>query len=141
MIKQGSKVKVHYTGKYTNDSIFDTSYRDDRTALEFVVGEGQLIKGFEDAVLGMIPGEKKTVQIDPERAYGAINQEMIISVPKNMVPENEEVGQTLGGTLKNGQEVPFMVKEVNDSDILLDANHPLAGETLVFDIEVLEVIE
>ena len=78
MIKQGSKVKVHYTGKYTNDSIFDTSYRDDRSALEFVVGEGQLIKGFEDAVLGMIPGEKKTVQIDPERAYGAINKEMII---------------------------------------------------------------
>ena len=141
MIKQGSKVKVHYTGKYTNDSIFDTSYRDDRTDLEFVVGEGQLIKGFEDAVLGMIPGEKKTVQIDPERAYGAINKEMIISVPKNMVPENVEVGQTLGGTLKNGQEVPFMVKEVTDSDILLDANHPLAGETLVFDIEVLEVIE
>ena len=141
MIKQGSKVKVHYTGKYTNDSIFDTSYRDDRSALEFVVGEGQLIKGFEDAVLGMIPGEKKTVQIDPERAYGVINQEMIISVPKNMVPENVEVGQTLGGTLKNGQEVPFMVKEVTDSDILLDANHPLAGETLVFDIEVLEVIE
>ena len=141
MIKQGSKVKVHYTGKYTNDSIFDTSYRDDRSALEFVVGEGQLIKGFEDAVLGMIPGEKKTVQIDPERAYGPINQEMILSVPKNMVPENVEVGQTLGGTLKNGQEVPFMVKEVNDSDILLDANHPLAGETLVFDIEVLEVIE
>jgi peptidylprolyl isomerase len=141
MIKQGSKVKVHYTGKYTNDSIFDTSYRDDRSALEFVVGEGQLIKGFEDAVLGMIPGEKKTVQIDPERAYGAINKEMIISVPKNMVPENVEVGQTLGGTLKNGQEVPFMVKEVTDSDILLDANHPLAGETLVFDIEVLEVIE
>ena len=89
----------------------------------------------------MIPGEKKTVQIDPERAYGAINKEMIISVPKNMVPENVEVGQTLGGTLKNGQEVPFMVKEVTDSDILLDANHPLAGETLVFDIEVLEVIE
>jgi len=141
MIKQGSKVKVHYTGKYTNDSIFDTSYRDDRSALEFVVGEGQLIKGFEDAVLGMIPGEKKTVQIDPERAYGAINKEMVISVPKNMVPENVEVGQTLGGTLKNGQEVPFMVKEVTDSDILLDANHPLAGETLVFDIEVLEVIE
>ena len=141
MIKQGRKVKVHYTGKYTNDSIFDTSYRDDRSALEFVVGEGQLIKGFEDAVLGMIPGEKKTVQIDPERAYGAINQEMILSVPKNMVPENVEVGQTLGGTLKNGQEVPFMVKEVNDSDILLDANHPLAGETLVFDIEILEVIE
>ena len=141
MIKQGSKVKVHYTGKYTNDSIFDTSYRDDRSALEFVVGEGQLIKGFEEAVLGMIPGEKKTVQIDPERAYGAINKEMIISVPKNMVPENVEVGQTLGGTLKNGQEVPFMVKEVTDSDILLDANHPLAGETLVFDIEVLEVIE
>jgi FKBP-type peptidyl-prolyl cis-trans isomerase 2 len=141
MIKQGSKVKVHYTGKYTNDSIFDTSYRDDRSALEFVVGEGQLIKGFEDAVLGMIPGEKKTVQIDPERAYGAINQEMILSVPKNMVPENVEVGQTLSGTLKDGQEVPFMVKEVNDSDVLVDANHPLAGETLVFDIEILEIIE
>ena len=131
MIKQGSKVKVHYTGKYTNDSIFDTSYRDDRSALEFVVGEGQLIKGFEDAVLGMIPGEKKTVQIDPERAYGA----------KNMVPENVEVGQTLRGTSKDGQEVPFIVKEINDSNILVDANHPLAGETLVFDIEVLEVIE
>lgn len=140
MIEKGSKVKVHYTGKYTNDNIFDTSYRDDRTALEFVVGEGQLIQGFEEAVLGMIPGEKKTVQIDPQRGYGVINQEMILMVPKDMAPGNVVIGQTLKGTLKNGQEVPFIVKEINDSNILVDANHPLAGQVLIFDIEVLEVV-
>jgi len=138
MIKEGSKVKAHYTGKLEDDSVFDTSLMDGREPLEFVVGEGQLIKGFEDGIIGMDIGEKKTIQIEPESGYGEYKEEMVMIVPRTNAPEGVQEGQTLQANM--GDEiVSFMVREVNETDITVDANHPLAGKKLIFDVEIIGV--
>jgi len=138
MIKEGSKVKAHYTGKLEDDSVFDTSLMDGREPLEFVVGEGQLIKGFEDGIIGMDIGEKKTIQIEPESGYGEYKEEMVMIVPRTNAPEGVQEGQTLQANM--GDEiVSFMVREVNETDITVDANHPLAGKKLISDVEIIGV--
>jgi len=137
--KKGDKVKVHYTGKLNDGSVFDTSV--EREPLEFELGAGMMIAGFDTAVTGMKVGEKKTANISADNAYGEKNDEMVVEVPKTQLPEDldPEVGQQLGMQQPNGQNIPVVVTKVEDEKIEIDANHPLAGKDLVFDIELVEI--
>lgn len=139
-VKEGDVVKVHYTGKLINGEQFDSSVG--REPLEFTVGAGQMIKGFDDAMPGMNLGEKKTINIAPEDAYGPRSEEAIIEFPKENVPADMKLEPGMQLTLSNqaGQPVPVIVVEVKDDVIILDANHFLAGQELVFDIELVEIL-
>ncbi len=140
-VKEGDVVKVHYTGKLVNGEQFDSSVG--REPLEFTVGAGQMIKGFDDAMPGMNLGEKKRVNIAPEDAYGPRSEEAIIEFPKENVPADMVLEPGMPLTLSNqaGQPVPVIVVEVKDNIIILDANHFLAGQELIFDIELVEISE
>ncbi|OEK00092.1 peptidylprolyl isomerase [Roseivirga sp. 4D4] len=137
--KKGDQVKVHYTGKLTDGTIFDSS--EGRAPLEFEVGAGMMIKGFDAAVDGMAIGAKVTAEIPAAEAYGEAREDMIIDVPRANLPEdlNPEVGQQLAMSQPNGQQVPVKVKEVRDDVVVIDANHDLAGKDLIFDIELVEI--
>jgi FKBP-type peptidyl-prolyl cis-trans isomerase 2 len=137
--KNGDNVTVHYTGKLTNGKQFDSSAG--REPLGFTVGAGQMIKGFDAAIPGMAIGDKKTVNIPAAEAYGEKNPEAIIPFPKENVPADMvlEPGMPLTLSDQNGHPVPVVVIEVKDDVILLDANHQLAGEELVFDIELVSI--
>ena len=137
-IQSGDNVKVHYTGKLEDGSIFDTSLTEGREPLETTLGQGQLIKGFESGLIDMSEGEKKTVEIESDKAYGDVNSQMVIDVPKTQFPEGVEVGQMLQGM---GPQGPINVKilEINEETIKIDGNHPLAGKKLIFDLEVVSV--
>jgi len=139
-VKNGDKVRVHYTGKLTDGSEFDSSVQ--REPLEFTVGAGQMIKGFDAAMPGMAVGEKKTINIPAADAYGEKTDEAIIEFPKENVPADMKLEPGMALTLSNqhGQPVPVTVVEVKDDVIVLDANHFLAGEELVFDIELVEIL-
>ncbi len=138
-VKEGDVVKVHYTGKLTNGEQFDSSVG--REPLEFTVGAGQMIKGFDVAVPGMTIGEKKTITIAPADAYGERTEEAIIQFPKSNVPADMQLQPGMQLTLSNqyGQPVPVVVVEVQEEVIVLDANHFLAGKELVFDIELVSI--
>ncbi len=138
-IKEGDTVKVHYTGKLEDGSVFDSSR--EKEPLEFTLGKGQLIPGFEKAVTDMEVGESTQVTIPAEEAYGDPREDLIISVPKSQLPDDVEpkVGLQLQVNQPNGEPVPVRVTEVGDENLELDANHPLAGRDLTFDIEVVDV--
>jgi peptidylprolyl isomerase len=140
-VKEGDVVKVHYTGKLINGEQFDSSVG--REPLEFTVGAGQMIKGFDAAMPGMNLGDKKTINIAPEDAYGARSEEAIIEFPRANVPADMKLEPGMQLTLSNqaGQPVPVVVVAVKDDVIVLDANHFLAGQELVFDIELVEIVE
>lgn len=137
--KKGDKVKVHYTGKLNDGSVFDSSVN--REPLEFELGAGMMIAGFDQAVHGMKVGDKKTTNIPSDQAYGERNDEMIVSVPKEQLPPDlePEVGQQLSMQQPNGQAIPVVVTSVEEASIELDANHPLAGKDLTFEIELVEI--
>lgn len=137
-LKKGDTVKVHYTGKLGNGDVFDSSK--DREPLEFTLGKGQLIPGFEAAVEGRKPGETVTVVIPPKDAYGESDPEMIFTVPRAQVPDNIplEVGTHLQLSNDKGQQMDVVISEVGPDEVTLDANHPLAGKELTFDIEILD---
>jgi len=137
--KNGDNVKVHYKGKLTTGEQFDSS--EGREPLAFIVGAGQMIKGFDEAIPGMAVGEKKTINIAPENAYGAKNEEAIVEFPKSNIPADMklEPGMKLQLTNQNGQPIPVTVTEIRDDVIVLDANHELAGKELIFDIELVEI--
>ncbi len=137
--KNGDNVKVHYTGKLVNGEQFDSSAG--REPLGFTVGAGQMIKGFDAAVPGMVVGDKKTVNIPAAEAYGEKDPNAIIEFPKEHVPGdmNLEPGMPLTLTNQEGQPVNVVVVEVKEDFIILDANHFLAGQELVFDIELVEI--
>ncbi|MFZ4058922.1 MAG: FKBP-type peptidyl-prolyl cis-trans isomerase [Ferruginibacter sp.] len=139
-VKEGDVVRVHYTGKLTNGEQFDSSVG--REPLEFTVGAGMMIKGFDAAMPGMTVGEKKTINIAPEDAYGAKSDEAIIEFPAENVPADMKLEPGMQLTLSNqmGQPVPVIVVEVKPDVIILDANHFLAGQELVFDIELVEIV-
>lgn len=139
-VKEGDVVRVHYTGKLTNGEQFDSSVG--REPLEFTVGAGQMIKGFDAAMPGMNVGEKKTINIAPADAYGEKSDEAIIEFPKENVPADMKLEAGMPLTLSNqhGQPVPVIVVEVKEEVIVLDANHFLAGQELVFDIELVEIV-
>lgn len=138
-VKNGDTVKVHYTGKLTTGDQFDSSVG--REPLEFTVGAGQMIPGFDAALPGMAIGDKKTVNIPAADGYGEINEQAIIEFPKENVPEDMKLEPGMSLTLSNqeGQPFPVVVKEVKDDVVILDANHFLAGKDLVFDIELVEI--
>lgn len=138
--KANDKVRVHYTGKLTNGEIFDSSA--DRDPLEFTVGAGQMIAGFDQAVEGMEVNEKKSVTLDPEQAYGPVNKDLFHKVDRNQLPADlkPEVGQVLVAGSPDGREMQVVVQEVQDDAIVIDANHPLAGKELVFDIQLVEIL-
>mgnify|MGYP002870041836 CR=1 FL=1 len=138
-VKEGDVVKVHYTGKLTTGENFDSSAGSE--PLEFTVGAGQMIKGFDAALPGMAVGDKKTINIAAEDAYGERSEEAIIAFPKENVPEDMklEPGMTLTLSNQQGQPIPVIVVEIKDDAVILDANHFLAGQELIFDIELVEI--
>ncbi|MBN2731699.1 MAG: peptidylprolyl isomerase [Balneolaceae bacterium] len=139
-VKDGDTVKVHYTGKLNDGSVFDSSQ--DREPLEFTLGEGQLIPGFEDAVTGMEQGGSTTVTIPSDEAYGERRDDLELEVAKNELPDNiePEVGMQLQmQQQESGQAVPVQITKVEDDKVTLDANHPLAGKDLTFDIELVDI--
>lgn len=140
-VKNGDTVKVHYTGKLTEDgSVFDSSR--EREPLEFTLGEGQLIPGFEEAVIGMEEGDDTTVEIPSKEAYGERREDLELEVAKGDLPDNidPEVGMQLQmQQQENGQAIPVQITAVEDDYVELDANHPLAGQDLTFDIELVEL--
>lgn len=139
-VKSGDTIKVHYHGKLTTGETFDSS--EGREPLEFKVGSGMVIRGFDDGVTGMAIGEKKTIHIPVDEAYGPKNPDMIIPMPKERFPENMtiEVGMPLGMSDQHGQQFQVVVTEIQDTVIMLDANHPLAGQDLIFDLELVEIV-
>ena len=138
-VKKGDTVKVHYHGKLTNGSTFDSS--EGREPLEFEVGGGMVIPGFDDGVTGMAIGEKKTIQIPADQAYGPKQEEMIMEFPRDRFPEDmvPEVGMQLNMSNGSGQNFPVTIVEVREAVVVLDANHPLAGEDLIFDLELVSI--
>ena len=138
-VKSGDTIKVHYHGKLTTGETFDSS--EGREPLEFEVGSGMVIKGFDDGVTGMSVGEKKTINIPVNEAYGPRNPEMVIEMPKERFPGDMtiEVGMPLGMSDQNGQQFQVTVVEIKEEVVMLDANHPLAGQDLVFDLELVEI--
>lgn len=137
MIENGKVVSVHYVGKFTDGEVFDSS--EGREPLQFEVGSGQLIPGFENAIIGKIVGDKVTANITPEEGYGLVREDLIVSVPLDKMPGDVEVGQALEAQGDNGQSAQVFVKEVNEDNVVIDGNHPLAGKDLVFEIEVVEI--
>ncbi|WP_282117946.1 peptidylprolyl isomerase [Maribacter aquivivus] len=138
-VKADSQVKVHYTGKLSNGQIFDSSV--DREPLEVKLGQGSLIPGFEKGLLDMEANDKKTIVIAKEDAYGEKQKELFQTVPKSELPQEMEpkVDMALMATNADGSERQLRVAEVNENDIVVDANHPLAGEDLTFELELVEV--
>lgn len=137
MIEKGNTVNVHYVGKFTDGNVFDTS--EGREPLQFELGAGQLIPGFEAAVLGKEIGDKVTANISAEDAYGAYKEDLIVKVPLDKMPGSVEVGQTLEADGDDGQSLQVTVVEINEDHVLIDGNHPLAGKSLIFDIEVISI--
>jgi FKBP-type peptidyl-prolyl cis-trans isomerase 2 len=137
-VKDGDTVRVRYTGRLADGRTFDTSA--DRGPLEFTVGGGKVLAGFEQAVVGMAPGESKTVEIPTDQAYGPWRREKVIAVDRASFPENIEpqVGQRLE-IQRNGRRMTVLVTGVTEYSVRLDANHPLVGKDLIFDIEIVEI--
>jgi peptidylprolyl isomerase len=139
-VKSGDVVRVHYTGTLEDGSQFDSSVG--RAPLEFTVGAGQMIAGFDAGVVGMAVGEKKTILIDPDHGYGQKDPTAIIEFPSSNIPEGMtvEIGMKLNLQNQYGQPVPVVVMEVKEEVIIMDANHFLAGKDLTFDVEIVEIV-
>ncbi len=138
-VENGHLVSVHYTGTLENGEVFDSS--DGREPLQFQVGSGAIIKGFNDAVMGMAVGEEKEFTLPPELAYGPRDDSLIKTVPKAILGGQfePETGMTVGVQMENGSRVPATITEVTDDAITLDLNPPLAGKTLIFKIKVVDI--
>lgn len=139
-VKANDTVKVHYTGKLTDGQVFDSSVERGEP-IEFTMGQGQLIPGFEKGLIDMKVNEKKTINIPKEEAYGEPREELIQEVQKSQLPEEikPEVGMGLVSKSPDGQEMNLVVRDVKEDTIVVDGNHPLAGKDLVFDLEVVEI--
>jgi len=139
-VKNGDKIKVHYHGRLTTGETFDSS--EGRQPLEFEVGSGMVIKGFDDGVMGMKVGDKKTINIPADQAYGEKSPEMMIEFPKSQFPPeiDLQVGTQLMMSSASGQQFPVKIAEIKDDSVILDANHHLAGEELIFDLELVEIV-
>jgi FKBP-type peptidyl-prolyl cis-trans isomerase 2 len=137
MITKGNTVDVHYTGKLTTGEVFDSS--EGKEPLKFQVGSGQIIPGFEEGLMGKKVGDKVTVNIQPENAYGQVREDLFVKVPLDKMPGDVEVGQSLQAVGEDNRPVQVIIKEVNEDHVVIDGNHPLAGKELVFDIEVVGI--
>ena len=138
--KFGDTVRVHYTGKLEDGTVFDSSL--DRDPVEFTLGARQVIPGFEQAVVGMSPGESKTVEVPADQAYGPYREELVQEIDRELVPEDLklEVGQQLALRLSPGRSIRVTVTKLTESKVTLDANHPLAGKDLTFDLQLVEIV-
>ena len=138
-VKKGDKVKVDYVGSLDDGTIFDRSDAQGQP-LEFEVGSGDVIKGFDDAVIGMNAGESKKIVIQPEQAYGANNPKMVQTVPRDKLPPGDpKPGMVLMVSLPNGQQIPAKITTVAATTVTIDLNHPLAGKVLHFEITLKEI--
>jgi peptidylprolyl isomerase len=138
--QQGDTVRVHYTGTLTDQTVFDTSHG--REPLEFTIGTGQLIPGFEEAIVGMEVGDTKTVHIPAEQAYGQHHTELVATVDRTQLPTELvlEVGQHYQFQQPDGQAVIVAVTDLSPSQVTFDANHPLAGQDLTFELELVDIV-
>jgi FKBP-type peptidyl-prolyl cis-trans isomerase 2 len=138
--QKGDKVQVHYTGKLEDEQVFDTS--ENQAPLEFVLGEGRLIPGFEQAVIGMTPNESKSVKITADEAYGPRREELLVAVPRSEFPDNidPQKGQQFEIRMDSGQTRRAQVADVTENHVTLDTNHPLAGQDLIFDIRLVNIL-
>ena len=137
-VTSNSTVEVHYTGRLEDGTVFDSSLVEGREPLTATVGQGNLISGFENGLVDMSVGEKKTIEIEPENAYGQINPQMVNEVAKAQVPEGVSVGDMLQAMSPAGP-INVKVLDIKEDVVVLDANHPLAGQKLIFDLEVISI--
>ncbi|GAB2773863.1 peptidylprolyl isomerase [Rhabdobacter roseus] len=138
--QSGDTVQVHYKGTLPDGQLFDSSAG--REPLSFQLGSGQVIPGFDEGVTGMEVGDKKTIQIPSENAYGAVNEDLVIHFDRSQIPSDIplEIGTTLNMHQEgNGQVIQVVVKEVQEAHVILDANHPLAGQDLIFELELVGI--
>ncbi len=140
-VKKGDTVKVEYVGTLEDGEVFDSTEKHGGEPLEFTAGAGQMIKGFDDAVIGMKKGEEKSITLKPSDAYGDHNPQLIREVPKANLPPDVDVkpGMVLGMMLPNGHQFPAKVVRVTDKGASVDLNHPLAGKTLSFRLKIVEI--
>lgn len=137
-VENGMSVVVHYTGRFEDGTIFDTSLTEGREPIKTVLGQGSLIKGFEEGLLGMGLGETKTIEVSPEDGYGEYLDGLVTVVKKEQVPEGVKIGDVLQSQSDRGV-INVMVKEITEEGVKIDANHPMAGKKLIFDLEVVSV--
>jgi FKBP-type peptidyl-prolyl cis-trans isomerase SlpA len=137
-VTSNSTVEVHYTGRLEDGTVFDSSLVEGREPLTATLGQGNLISGFENGLVDMSVGEKKTIEIEPENAYGQINPQMVNEVAKAQVPEGVSVGDMLQAMSPAGP-INVKVLDIKEDVVVLDANHPLAGQKLIFDLEVISI--
>jgi FKBP-type peptidyl-prolyl cis-trans isomerase SlpA len=141
LVKENDTVKVHYTGKLADGQVFDSS--EGKDPIEFTLGQGQLIPGFEKGLIDMKLNEKKTINIPKDEAYGDSREDLVQEVQKSELPEEikPEVGMGLVSKSQDGREMNLVIAEVKEESIVVDGNHPLAGKDLIFDLEVVEIKE
>ncbi|MAG78730.1 peptidylprolyl isomerase [archaeon] len=137
-VEKGNKIKVDYTGTLEDGSVFDSSEKHGQP-LEFEVGSGQIIKGFDDAVIGMEKGDEKEIEIPSNQAYGEPNEQLIQKLPKDKLPAEIKEGATLISKMPNGQQIPAKVVKIDENEVTVDLNHPLAGKNLKFKIKIVEI--
>ena len=143
-VEKGNNVVVDYEGRLESGEIFDSSQHGDHShPIEFEAGSGKVIKGFDDAVIGMNEGEEKEIEINPDEAYGQRNEDMIKQIPKSQLPEEQrekvKEGMMLGLQSPDGKQIPAKIVKVDDENISIDLNHPLAGKKLIFKIKIKEI--
>jgi peptidylprolyl isomerase len=140
-VQSGNTIKIHYNGRLSDGTTFDSSAG--RSPLEFTVGSGSVIKGFDDGVQGMTIGEKKTIEIPFLQAYGPEDPSMIIEFPLDRLPEDlkPEIGMQLNMNNAEGQQFAVTITDITNENIILNANHPLAGKDLIFDLELVEIVD
>ena len=138
-VETGHRIRVHYTGKLTDGSVFDSSKG--KEPLEFVVGAGQMIPGFDAGVVGMEIGEERTLTLPPEEAYGVRDEEMVFRFPRSMLPKGYSpvIGEMLRMTSNDGSPLRVTIRKVEGEQVLLDANHFLAGESLIFTVKLVDI--
>ena len=140
IVEKGSKIKVEYTGSFEDGEVFDASEKHGEP-LEFEAGAGMVVPGFDAAVIGMDVGEEKTVTLKPAEAYGEPHPNAVQKVPKDKFPAEAEVGMMIGVPLPNGQQIPAKITAIDDKEVSIDMNHPMAGKVLVFKIKVVEILK
>ena len=137
-VKKGNKIKVEYTGSFENGEVFDASEKHGQP-LEFETGKGMVVPGFDAAVIGMDVSEEKTVTLKPKEAYGMPNEKAVQKVPKDKFPTEAKEGMMIGVPLPSGQQIPAKIMKIDNKEVTIDMNHPLAGKTLIFKIKIIEI--
>ena len=139
-VEKGNTIKVEYTGSFEDGEVFDASEKHGKP-LEFKAGEGMVVPGFDAAVIGMEVGEEKSVTLKPGEAYGEPHPNAVQKVPRDKFPAEAKEGMMIGVPLPNGQQIPAKIVKIDDKEVTIDMNHPMAGKTLVFKIKIVEIVK